>query len=149
MRTAGSNRLWGELRAVSFAPGKGRGLYNRLGRAGRHHADDLLVESEYRSVCLKLFSRYAERAHQGATVAGDHLRGTAVVVENAPKSLSRHDGASVIRACRQRCEELSGRDTLDVWRERIFPRMRSDSDYWREGGGASRLNLSTAHVPPR
>ena len=41
---------------------------------------------------LKLFSRYAERAHQGATVAGDHLRGTAVVVENAPKSLSRHDG---------------------------------------------------------
>ena len=38
--------------------------------------------------------------------AGDHLRGTAVVVENAPKSLSRHDGASVIRACRQRCEEL-------------------------------------------
>ena len=41
-----------------------------------------------------------------ATVAGDHLRGTAVVVENAPKSLSRHDGASVIRACRQRCDEL-------------------------------------------
>ena len=37
---------------------------------------------------------------------GDHLRGTAVVVENAPKSLSRHDGASVIRACRQRCDEL-------------------------------------------
>ncbi len=57
-------------------------------------------------MCLKLFSRYAERAHQGATVAGDHLRSTAVVVENAPKSLSRHDGASVIRACRQRCEEL-------------------------------------------
>ena len=57
-------------------------------------------------MCPKLFSRYAERAHQGATVAGDHLRGTAVVVENAPKSLSRHDGASVIRACRQRCEEL-------------------------------------------
>ena len=27
-------------------------------------------------------------------------------VENAPKSLSRHDGASVIRACRQRCDEL-------------------------------------------
>ena len=26
--------------------------------------------------------------------------------KNAPKSLSRHDGASVIRACRQRCEEL-------------------------------------------
>ena len=65
-----------------------------------------LVESEYRSVCLKLFSRYAERARRGATVAGDHLRGTAVVVENAPKSLSRHDGASVVRACRQRCEEL-------------------------------------------
>ena len=55
---------------------------------------------------LKLFSRYAERAHQGATVAGDNLRGTVVVVENAPKSLSRHDGASVIRACRQRCDEL-------------------------------------------
>ena len=43
---------------------------------------------------------------EGATVAGDNLRGTAVVVENAQKSLSRHDGASVIRACRQRCEEL-------------------------------------------
>ena len=55
---------------------------------------------------LKLFSRYVERAHRGATVASDHLRGTAVVVENAPKSLSRHDGASAIRACRQRCEEL-------------------------------------------
>ena len=85
---------------------KGRGLYNRLGRAGRHHADDHLVESEYRSVFLKLFPRYAGRARRGATVAGDHLRGTAVVVENAPKSLSRHDGASVIRACRQRCDEL-------------------------------------------
>ena len=55
---------------------------------------------------LKVFPRYAGRARRGATVAGDHLRGTAVVVENAPKSLSRHDGASVIRACRQRCEEL-------------------------------------------
>ena len=55
---------------------------------------------------LKLFPRYAGRARRRATVAGDHLRGTAVVVENAPKSLSRHDGASVIRACRQRCEEL-------------------------------------------
>ena len=54
---------------------------------------------------LKLFPRYAGRARRGATVAGDNLRGTAVVVENAPKSLSRHDGASVIRACRQRCEE--------------------------------------------
>ena len=56
---------------------------------------------------LKLFSRYAERAHQGATVAGDHLRSTAVVVENAPKSLSRHDGASVIRACRQNRRRLA------------------------------------------
>ena len=55
---------------------------------------------------LKLFPRYAGRARRGATVAGDHLRGTAVVVENAPKSLSRHDEASVIRACRQRCDEL-------------------------------------------
>ena len=55
---------------------------------------------------LKLFPRYAGRARRGATVAGDNLRGTAVVVENAPKSLSRHDGASVIRACRQRCDEL-------------------------------------------
>ena len=55
---------------------------------------------------LKLFPRYAGRARRGATVASDHLRGTAVVVENAPKSLSRHDGASVIRACRQRCEEF-------------------------------------------
>ena len=26
--------------------------------------------------------------------------------QHTPKSLSRHDGASVIRACRQRCEEL-------------------------------------------
>ena len=50
-----------------------------------------------------------------------------------------------------RCPQVSlteryeaGRDTLDVWRERIFPRMRSDSDYSREGEGASRLNLSTA-----
>ena len=73
---------------------------------GRHHADDYLVESEYRSVFLKLFPRYAGRARRGATAASDNLRGTAVVVENAPKSLSRHDGASVIRACRQRCEEL-------------------------------------------
>ncbi len=32
---------------------------------------------------LKLFPRYAGRARRGATVAGDHLRGTAVVVENA------------------------------------------------------------------
>ena len=48
-----------------------------------------LVESEYRSVFLKLFPRYAGRARRGATVAGDNLRGTAVVVENAPKSLSR------------------------------------------------------------
>ena len=56
---------------------------------------------------LKLFPRYAGRAHRGATVAGDNLRGTVVVVENAPKSLSRHDGASVvIRVCRQRCDEL-------------------------------------------
>ena len=55
---------------------------------------------------LKLFPRYAGRARRGATVAGDNLRGTAVVVENAPKSLSRHDGASVIRACRQRCDDL-------------------------------------------
>ena len=74
-------------------------------RAGRHHADDHLVESEYRSMFLKLFPRYAGRARRGATVAGDNLRGTAVVVENAPKSLSRHDGASVIRACR--CAQVS------------------------------------------
>ena len=32
---------------------------------------------------LKLFPRYAGRARRGATVAGDNLRGTAVVVENA------------------------------------------------------------------
>ena len=61
----------------------------------------------------KLFPRYAERAHRGATVAGDHLRGTAVVVENGPKSLSRHDGASVIRASRQRGDEFVA-DTLVV-----------------------------------
>ena len=71
-----------------------------------HHADDHLVESEYRSVFLKLFPRHANQAHRGATVAGDNLRGTAVVLENTPESLSRHDGASVIRACRQRCNEL-------------------------------------------
>ena len=129
---------------------------------------------------LKLFPRYAGRARRGATVAGDHLRGTAVVVENAPKSLSRHDGASVIRACRQRCEELVAEtlvvpfcvivhyvfgyrcaqvslteryeavETLSTYGENeSFRAMRSDSDYWREGAGASRLNLSTAHVPPR
>ena len=57
------------------------------GRVGRHHADDHLVESEYRSVFLKLFPRYAGRARRGATVAGDNLRGTAVVVENAPKTI--------------------------------------------------------------
>ena len=55
---------------------------------------------------LKLFPRYADRAHRGATVAADHLRSTAVVLENAPKSLSRYDRASVIPACRQRCDEL-------------------------------------------
>ena len=37
---------------------------------------------------------------------GHNLGGTAVVLENASKSLSRHDGASVSRACRQRCDEL-------------------------------------------
>ena len=131
-------------------------------------------------MCLKLFSRYAERAHQGATVAGDHLRGTAVVVENAPKSLSRHDGASVIRACRQRCEELVAEtlvvpfcvivhyvfgyrcpqvslteryeaiETLSTYGEnesfRVCVQIRDCS---LEGGGASRLNLSRAHVLPR
>ena len=39
-----------------FATGpRAVGFYNRLGRAGRHHADDLLVESEYRSVFLDLW----------------------------------------------------------------------------------------------
>ena len=53
-----------------FATGpRAVGFYNRLGRAGRHHADDHLVESEYRNVFLKLFPRYAGRAHRGATVA--------------------------------------------------------------------------------
>ncbi len=140
------------------------GLHERA-RSGRPPFDYTaqtrsLVESEYRSVFLKRFPRYAGRARRGATVAGDHLRGTAVVVENAPKLLSRHDGASVIRACRQRCEELVAETLvvpfcvivhyvfgyrcaqvslteryeavetlLDVWRERIFPHMRSDSDY--------------------
>ena len=65
-----------------------------------------LVKSEYRSVFLKLFPRYVGRFHRGATVASHNLRGTVVVVENAPESLSRHDGAGVIRACRQRCDEL-------------------------------------------
>ena len=53
-----------------------------------------------------MFPHYAGRAHRGATVANDNLCGTVVVVENASKSLSRHDGASVLRACRQRCDEL-------------------------------------------
>ena len=71
------------------------------------HADDHLVESEYPSVFLKLcFQHYAGRTHRGATVANDNLCGTVVVVENASKSLSRHDGASVLRACRQRCDEF-------------------------------------------
>ena len=48
-----------------------------------------LVESEYRSVFLKLFPRYAGRARREATVAGDNLRGTAVVVENAPGCVPR------------------------------------------------------------
>ena len=131
-------------------------------------------------MCLKLFPRYAGRARRGTTVAGDNLRSSAVVLENAPKSLSRHDGVSVIRTCRQGCDEFVA-DTLVVpfcvivnyvfgyrcpqvslteryeavetlstyGEERIFPRMRSDSDYWREVGGASRLNPSRAHVPPR
>ena len=51
---------------------------------------------------LKLFPRYAGRARRGATVAGDHLRGTAVVVENAPKSLSRHDGASTLQESQEK-----------------------------------------------
>ena len=53
-----------------------------------------------------MFPHYAGRAHRGATVADDNLCGTVVVVENASKSLSRHDGASVLHACRQRCDEL-------------------------------------------
>ncbi len=32
---------------------------------------------------------------------------------------------------------------------RIFPRRRSDFGSWLEGGGAQRLHLSRAHVPPR
>ena len=68
-----------ECRTMSYL---GRTIENELGHGRWVDEDDHLVESEYRSVCLKLFSRYAERAHQGATVAGDHLRGTAVVVEN-------------------------------------------------------------------
>ena len=53
-----------------------------------------------------VFPHYAGRAHRGATGADDNLCGTVVVVENASKSLSRHDGASVLHACRQRCDEL-------------------------------------------
>ena len=55
----------------------------------------------------ELFPRYVGRARtEGLPSPANHLRGTAVVIENASKSLSRHDGTSVIRACRQRCEEL-------------------------------------------
>ena len=86
------------------AKASAKGRDNRLGRTGRHHADDLLVESEYPSV-LKVFPRYAGRARRGATVAGDHLRGTAVVVENASRSRG-HYGASVIQRLPQRCDEL-------------------------------------------
>ena len=53
-----------------------------------------------------MFPRYAGRIHRGATIVGDNRRGTVVVLENAPKSLSRHDEASVLRACRQRGDEL-------------------------------------------
>ena len=40
-----------------------------LGGAGRHHADDHLVESEYRSVFLKLFPRYAALLHGPEQIA--------------------------------------------------------------------------------
>ena len=53
-----------------------------------------------------MFPHYAGRVHRGATVADDNLCGTVVVVENASKSLSRHDGASVFQACLQRCDKL-------------------------------------------
>ena len=53
-----------------------------------------------------VFPRYAGRVHREATIVGDNRRGTVVVLENAPKSLSRYDEASVLRACRQRGDEL-------------------------------------------
>ena len=86
-------------------------------------------------MCLKLFPRYAGRAHRGATVAGDHLRSTAVVVENAPKSLSRHDGASVIRTCLQRCEEL------------VAERGGSRRSYLLKAGTPSLFNRAATSAP--
>ena len=62
---------------------------------------------------LKLFPRYAGRARRGATVAGDNLRGTAVLVENAPKSLSRtrwgqRHSRLPAEVCGARCRDLGG-----------------------------------------
>ncbi len=84
----------------------------------------------------KLLIRWAfEYFDQTATVAGDHLRSTAVVVENAPKSLSRHDGASVIRACRQRCEEL------------VAERGGSRRSYLLKAGTPSLFNRAATSAP--
>ncbi len=108
----------------------------------------------------------------------DHLRCTVVIFENAPKSLPRHDMNGVICGCRQRFDEFvvetlvvplcvivhyvfgyrcpqvsltEGYDaveTLSAYGEHESFRKCADLDSWREGGGASRLHLSGAHVPP-
>ena len=60
---------------------------------------------------LKPFPRYAGRARRGATVAGDNLRGTAVVVENAreAKILMRlPDGRNVAARGRWRFAAILG-----------------------------------------
>ena len=125
---------------------------------------------------LKLFSRYAERAHRGATVASDHLRGTAVVVR-MPQSRSRDTMGPALfalagRGVRSslprpwwfrsvlivhyvfgyRCAQVSlteryeAVETLSTYGRTNLSGYASDSDCSLEGGGASHLNLSRAHV---
>ena len=69
---------------------------------------------------LKLFPRYAGRARRGATVAGDHLRGTAVVVENAPKCYSSrcsaiHDPYCSDYVWSERTEKVAKRGKRRGW----------------------------------
>ena len=71
---------------------------------------------------LKLFPRYAGRARRGATVAGDHLRGTAVVVENAPPSRSRDTMGPASFA-------LAGFDDFR-WVDAMLEPTERDDPYW-------------------
>jgi hypothetical protein len=55
---------------------------------------------------VNLLPQDAYGARRRATPGDDHLRGTVVVLENAPKSLPGHDGNGVICGCRQRFDEF-------------------------------------------